>query len=181
MTDKELLNMLREEDHRDKGFRLLMNKYQVKLYNHVRRIVGSHEDTDDVLQNTFIKVYKNHQKFKGQSSLYTWIFKISTNEALAHIQKNKRRQLNLVNGVDNDFQLGTYQSDGPDTEKIQLALAGAINSLPDKQKSVFNLRYFEEMRYRPMSELLGTSEGALKASFHHAVKKMEKYFKTVNI
>lgn len=181
MKDREILQMIRDDAGRDKGFRLLMDEYQEKLYHHVRRIVGNHEDADDALQNTFIKVYKNIHSFREQSSLYTWLFRISTNEALGLLQKTRRRQMSLVNGITNDFQNQATQSDGPDPEKIKRVLAEAVNSLPDKQKNVFSLRYFEEMSYRQMSEFLDTSEGALKASFHHAVKKIEHYFKTVNI
>ena len=180
MKDREILQMIIDDANRDKGFRILMDKYQDKLYHHIRRIVGSHEDTDDVLQNTFIKVYKNIHGFKAQSTLYTWIFRIATNEALGLLQKNKRRQMSIVNGMEHNFQNHSIQADGPDPERIKLALNEAISRLPDKQKSVFNLRYFEEMSYKQMSAFLDTSEGALKASFHHAVKKIENYFKTMN-
>lgn len=182
MTDEQILVLIRNRSSREQGYRQLMNRYQEMMYQHIRRIVRDHEDTNDVLQNTFIKVFKHIDKFEGRSSLYTWMFRIATNEALSHQAKRKRMQLvdageTKDTGLENSLRAEKQLA----PETIGELLTAALESLPDKQKSVFNLRYYEEMSYRQMSELLGTSEGALKASFHHAVKKIENYFKTVNI
>ena len=182
MTDEQILLLLKEDSGKDKGFRMLMTNYQDMLYRHIRSILKNHEDSNDVLQNTFIKVYRNIGKFEARSSLYTWIYRIATNEALTHVSKNKKMKLFFnkeddYNGLENTL----IAKESPDAYKVRELLQQAIAILPEKQRSVFSLRYFEEMSYRQMSEVMDTSEGALKASFHHAVKKIEHYFKNVNI
>ena len=138
-------------------------------------MVDSHEDADDLVQETFIKVYQNLKKFKGKSSLYTWIYRISVNETLSFLRRNKKDQIVQLK-TDETYIKATM--DVPDGEKIQLILKKAINELPERQKMVFNLRYFEEMKYDEMSQILELSVGALKASYHHAVKKIEQFVKT---
>ena len=174
--DHEILRLLRNQDTSDKGFRLLMGTYKERLYYHIRQMVGNHEDADDVLQNVFIEVYRNVQNFQEKSSLFTWLYRIATNEALNFLNSNKTKQtvaldevaFNITNNGSEEFQ---------DENEIQMKLLQAVNILPDKQKQVFNLRYNEEMSYEEISQILETSVGALKASYHHAVKKIESYIK----
>lgn len=173
LEDKELLELL----HLDKegGFRVLMHQYQERIYWHIRRMVTYHEDADDVVQNTFIKVYRNIGGFKGDSKIYTWLFRIATNESLTFLKRKKRDSI-VESGTDENPILDNLRADvyfnGNDAE---LALQRAILVLPDKQKAVFNLRYYDQMSYKDMSDMLGTSVGALKASYHLAVKKIEHF------
>jgi RNA polymerase sigma-70 factor (ECF subfamily) len=153
----------------------LVNDYKERLYWHIRRMVISHDDADDVLQNTFIKVFKNLENFKGESKLYTWLYRIATNESLTFLKK-KARRLHI-----NDEQLQQHLTSNLksdpyfDGDALQIKLQNAINSLPQRQKQVFLLKYYEEMPYSEISAILETSEGSLKASYHHAVKKITKY------
>ena len=153
----------------------MLTLYKERLYWHIRKIVISHDDTDDVLQNTFIKVYKNIHKFKGESKLFSWMYRIATNEALTHLKKNSQIQSisseELQQQTIDNLQADVY-FEGSD---IQLKLQKAIATLPHKQKLVFNMRYFDDIKYSEMSEILETSEGALKASYHIAVKKIEEF------
>ena len=180
MTDEQILNILNHGKDTEKGFRLLMDKYQGMLYQHIRRMVNDHDDANDVLQNTFIKVYRYIDRFEGRSSLYTWIYRIATNEALTHLNRVNRMTLVMSNEND-DITDRLHSNDGPATDMVAEMLLAALKLLPEKQKCVFNLRYYEEMSYKEISEVLETSEGALKASYHHAVKKIENYFKKINI
>lgn len=140
-------------------------------------MVTTHEDADDVVQNTFIKVFKNLDKFKGNSKLYTWIYRIATNESITYIKNRKRRHSESIDDTDKNVENNLVADDYFDGNSIQILLQKAIITLPDKQKAVFNLRYYEEMPYKDMSEILETSVGALKASYHHAAKKIEEYIK----
>jgi len=162
----------------DKAFKILMSLYKERLYWHIRKIVISHDDADDVLQNTFIKVYRNIHNFKTESKIYSWIYRIATNEAITFI--NKRAKLKAVDIADYKQNLvSTLQDDILfNGSEIQLILQNAILTLPQKQQMVFNMKYFDEMKYTDISEILGTSVGALKASYFHAVKKIEKIIKT---
>lgn len=160
----------------EKGFKALVEKYQEKLYWHIRRMVLSHEDADDVLQNTFIKVYRNIAQFERKSSLFTWLYRIATNESLTFIERNKRYKSDKLDGQEEHPVISQLKSDPYfDGEEIQLKLQEALVSLPEKQKQVFLLRYYDELSYKEMSDILDTSEGALKASYHHAVKKIEDH------
>ena len=153
---------------------MLMDAYQERLYRHVRRIVHTHADADDALQNTFIKVFRSIDKFRGQSKLYTWLYRIATNEAITVLQQRRKRQ---TADFDDETGLENRLTADPhfNGDEAQIILYQAIETLPDKQREVFRLRYFEEMPYAEMSDLLDTSVGALKASYHHAVKKVESY------
>ena len=160
------------------AFKQLVQQYQKPLYFHIRNIVLNHDDTDDVLQNTFIKVYSNIKNFKGESKLYSWIYRIATNESLTFIEQRAKKQ-----GVSNEEvqqkAIMNLESDVYfEGNEIQLKLQKAIAILPEKQQLVFKMKYFEEIKYENMSEILDTSVGALKASYHHAVKKIEEYLKT---
>ena len=170
--DEEILKLISSEKL-DQGFALLVRQYQEQLYWHIRRMVTFHEDADDVLQNTFIKIYKGINKFNADSKLYTWMYRIATNESLNFLKKKSRFR------SDSDGLIALEErlvADAYFDEQIAyVELQKAISLLPDKQKAVFNMRYFEELTYKDMSEVLGTSTGALKASYHHAVKKVEDY------
>lgn len=172
-----MMEMLRSDRTFEHGFRLLMAQYKERLYWHIRRLVLVHEDADDVLQNTFIKIYRGILQFEGKSKLYTWLYRIATNEALTHLQGKARH---AAASLDDSTVLLTNRLQADewfDGDEVQVRLQKAIAQLPDKQRLVFNLRYFDEMPYEEMSAMLDTSVGALKASFHHAAKKIEAVFK----
>ena len=158
----------------NKGFRLLVETYTQKLYWHIRRLVILHEDADDALQNTFINAWKSIGNFRSESSVYTWLYTIATNEALALIKKRKRNATVSIDDLSSYFASSREGSTWFDGDEAQMKLQNAILKLPEKQRIVFNLKYFDEMTYEDMSKVLKTSEGALKASYHHAVKKIEK-------
>jgi RNA polymerase sigma factor (sigma-70 family) len=158
----------------NKGFSLVVEKYSSRLYWHIRRLVILHEDADDALQNTFINAWRSIGNFRSESSLYTWLYTIATNEALALINKRKRNATLSLDDVGDFFASSHEGSTWFDGDEAQIKLQNAILKLPEKQRIVFNLKYFDEMTYEEMSRVLKTSEGALKASYHHAVKKIEK-------
>ena len=175
--DNLLVASFKDEKLKEASFTKLVRKYQERLYWHVRRMVVEHEDTNDILQNVFIKVWKNLADFRQESNLYTWLYRIATNETLTWIEQQKRRtSVSLSDNEDIFFEKLLAQK-GYDPNKIEWKLQQAIQSLPDKQKVVFNLRYYDEMPYEEMAEMLSTSVGALKASYHHAVKKVEGFLK----
>ena len=174
-NEKELLSQLKSAPTQEKAFRELITLYKERLYWHIRKIVISHDDTDDVLQNTFIKIFKNIDKFKGDSKLYSWMYRIATNEAITHINKNAKR-LHITNEEVKNHAVNNLKADVYfDGNDIQLKLQCAIATLPQKQQLVFNMKYFDAIKYKDMSQILETSEGALKASYHLAVKKIEQY------
>ena len=178
MTDETLLiEQLKNVQTKEKAFRELITLYKERLYWHIRKIVISHDDTDDVLQNTFIKIFKNIDKFNQDSKLFSWMYRIATNESITFI--NKRAKQRNVDISDYQQELAsTLASDDFFTgDEIQLILQKAIATLPQKQQLVFNMKYFDELKYNEMSEILETSVGALKASYFHAVKKIELYIK----
>ena len=171
--EQDFIKRLITKETKDAAFKELLKLYKERLYWHIRHIVKSHDDADDVLQNTFIKVYKSIHNFKGDSKLYSWMYRIATNESITFINKNsKRLQLSsedYQNQVINNLKADVYF----EGEDIKFQLQKAIATLPEKQQLVFNMRYFEAIKYKDMSEILDTSEGALKASYHIAVKKIE--------
>jgi RNA polymerase sigma-70 factor (ECF subfamily) len=158
----------------NKGFRIVVEKYSSRLYWHIRRLVILHEDADDALQNTFINAWKSIGDFRSESSIYTWLYTIATNEALALINKRKRNAAVSIDDLGSHFANSQEGSSWFDGNEAQVKLQNAILHLPEKQRVVFNLKYFDEMTYEEMSKVLKTSEGALKASYHYAVKKIEK-------
>lgn len=172
-----LIQQLQNSKTRDKAFRVLITQYKERLYWHIRKIVTVHDDADDVLQNTFVKIFKNIDKFNQQSKLYSWMYRIATNESITFI--NKRAKERNVDISDYQQQLAsTLASDVFFSgDEIQLILQKAIATLPEKQRLVFNMKYFDELKYDEISEILETSVGALKASYFHAVKKIENYIK----
>jgi RNA polymerase sigma-70 factor, ECF subfamily len=172
--DQELVNLF-QSGKKELAFKQIMAQYQERLYWHIRKIIISHDDTDDVLQNTFIKVWKALDDFRADAQLYTWLYRIATNEALSHLKKNKKRTLIPISGNDYDLSETLESDEYFDGDDAQKKLQKAVIQLPEKQQLVFNMKYFEEMKYEDIAEILGTSVGALKSSFHHAVKKIEKY------
>lgn len=174
-SDEEILRMYRDESTRNLALHYLINKYQQRLYWHIRKIVISHDDTDDVLQNTFIKIWKGLVGFKEESQLFTWMYRIATNESITHLNQLKKRQTTSIHPIEYQLAKSLESDEFFKGDEIQLRLQKAILSLPEKQRIVFNLRYYEEMPYEEMSEILETSVGALKASYHIAAKKIEEF------
>lgn len=176
-SDKELLDRFKVEATRNEAFNLIVKKYQKKVYWHIRRIVIDHDDANDVVQNVFIKVWKHLDNFHEDSKLFTWLYRISTNESITFINQKKGKFFVPLGDV--EYKLERTLEDDPyfNGNEIQLKLQKAILLLPEKQRIVFNMKYYDEMKYEQMSEILETSVGALKASFHHAVKKIEDYLK----
>lgn len=172
--DLSLLQDFRNPATREKAFTDIIKKYQEKLYWHIRRLVITHEDTNDVLQNVFIKIWKGLDNFREDAQLYTWMYKVATNESLSYLEQQKRRSSISID-AENSSVSQLKAEKNFDAGKIEWKLQLAIQQLPEKQKLVFNLRYFDEMPYEQMSRVLNTSEGALKASYHHAVKKIEDF------
>ncbi len=175
LNDKELIVMFRNEKSRHSAFNLIVKKYQQKIYWHIRRIVIVHDDADDVVQNTFIKAWEGLQKFREESNIYTWLYRIATNESITFLNK-KRNDISLGE-VEHQLSKSLEADVYYDGDEIQTKLQKAILTLPEKQRIVFNMKFYDEMKYEDMSEALETSVGALKASFHHAVKKIEEFVK----
>lgn len=177
VNDDQIVALLRSESSFERGFRALMAQYKERLYWHIRRLVMNHEDADDVLQNTFIKIYKGIALFEGKSRLYTWLYRIATNEAISFLQSRARRASVSLDDSASITATRLQADEWFDGDALQVRLQNAIAQLPDKQRVVFNLRYYEEMPYEEMAGVLETSVGALKASFHHATKKIEAVFR----
>jgi len=174
-TDAELLIQFREPATKEKAFTTIIKKYQEKLYWHVRRMVVEHEDANDVLQNVFIRVWNGLMNFREDAQLYTWLYRIATNECLTFLDQQKRKSSVSLSDVESGLENKVKADSGFDANKLEWKLQLAIQQLPEKQRAVFSLRYYDEMPYEEMSRVLETSEGALKASYHHAVKKIEDY------
>lgn len=175
--DKELLDMFRQPATREQAFTGIIKKYQEKLYWHIRRMVIDHEDANDVVQNMFIKVWNALDNFREDSQLYTWLYRIATNESLTFLEQQKKRASVSLSDVESGLSNKVLADKHFDGAKLEWKLQLAIQQLPEKQRVVFNLRYFDEMPYEEMSRVLETSEGALKASYHHAVKKIEDFIR----
>ena len=177
VNDTDLLLQFRDPATKEKAYTAIIKKYQEKLYWHIRRMVVSHDDTDDVLQNVFIRVWKGLENFREDSQLYTWLYRIATNECLTFLEQQKKRSAVSLNEIEAGLSEKIKADENFDANKLEWKLQLAIQQLPEKQRVVFQLRYYEEMPYEEMSRVLETSEGALKASYHHAVKKIEEYIK----
>jgi RNA polymerase sigma factor (sigma-70 family) len=175
LEDKELLMLYNDPVTKERGFTAIIKKYQEKLYWHIRRMVVDHEDANDVLQNMFIKVWNGLGNFREDSQLYTWMYRIATNESLTYLEQQKKRAAVSLSDDENGLSNRLKADKNFDGNKVEWKLQLAMQQLPDKQRAVFNLRYYDEMPYEEMSRVLETSEGALKASYHHAVKKIENY------
>lgn len=152
-----------------------MRKYQQKVYYHIRRMVIDHDDANDLVQTTFIKAWKGLENFREDSQVFTWLYRIATNECLTHLNNKKKRFFLPIGDVEHELTSKLDNEPSLKANQLEMKLQKAILSLPEKQRTVFNLRYYDEMKYEQMSEVLGTSVGALKASYHHAVQKIEKY------
>lgn len=177
MEDAQIISMFADESTREVAFKHLLNKYQQKIYWHVRRMVIDHDDADDVTQDIFVKIWRNLDKFREDSQLYTWLYRIATNECITFLNKKKQKN-NVSLDDDNSSYLSDTLADGSyfNGDKAQLKLQQALLTLPEKQRLVFNMKYFEDLKYDEISQILGTSVGALKASYHLAVKKIEHFF-----
>jgi RNA polymerase sigma-70 factor (ECF subfamily) len=171
--DHDIFEILKTDIN--KGFGMVVERYSRKLYWHIRRLVILHEDADDALQNTFMSAWKNISNFRNESSLYTWLYSIATNEALAIINKREKNAAVSLDDLDSYFANSREGSTYFDGDEAQAKLQNAVLRLPEKQRIVFNIKYFDDMKYEDMSKVLGTSVGALKASYHHAVKKIEDF------
>ena len=179
MTEETtLVHQLQNPQFKEQAFRVLVLQYKERLYWHIRKIVISHDDTDDVLQNTFIKVFRGINQFKGDSKLYSWMYRIATNEAITFINKRAKERKVDITEIKQDLVTSLSSDDWFSGDDIQFILQQAIATLPQKQQLVFNMKYFDHLKYDEISDILGTSVGALKASYFHAVKKIEMYVKS---
>ena len=177
IKEEEIIRLMSGEKSREKGVRLMMDAYQSRLYWHIRRIIVDHDLSQDVLQETFIKAYQNFHQFKQDSQLYTWLYRIATNESLQQLNKLKRMQ---KSDEDSEYYLQNLVADNvsAEAEEIQILLQKAIHSLPEKQKLVFNMRYYEDLPYEEISKILDMSVGTLKTNYHYAKQKIEDYIKS---
>lgn len=176
VEDSEILVKFSVESSRNEAFNLLLNKYQQKVYWHIRRLVIDHDDTDDIVQEVFIKVWKSLGNFRNDSQLFTWLYRIATNESITFLNRKKQRN-NISLDESAGYDLAQTLADCPyfDGDKAQMKLQKALLTLPEKQRLVFNMKYYDDLKYEEISEILGTTVGGLKASFHIAVKKIEDY------
>lgn len=175
LEDQEILRRFQNPDKQSYAFNLLVRKYQERVYWHIRKMVIDHDDADDLTQDTFVKVWKSLSGFKGNSGLYTWIYRIATNEVLTFLKKKKRRFFLPIHDIEGELSQKLTSSTSPSADAIQLKLQKALLTLPEKQRLVFNMRYFDEMSYQEIAEVLDKSVGGLKASYHIAAKKVETY------
>lgn len=178
--ENTLVSQLQNASTKEAAFRALISQYKERLYWHIRKIVISHDDTDDVLQNTFIKIFKSIDNFKGESKLYSWMYRIATNEAITFLNKKAKQHNVDISDYKQTIVSNLKSDDWFSGDEIQIILQKAIASLPQKQQLVFNMKYFDNMKYNEISEVLETSVGALKASYFHAVKKIEQFIKGYN-
>ena len=174
-SESDFILRLKDPKSKEAAFRELLQLYKERLYWHIRKIVLNHDDADDALQNTFIKIYRSIDKFKGESKLFSWMYRIATNESITLLNKNAKR-LQITNEEYQDKAINNLTADVYfEGDAIQLKLQKAIATLPEKQQLVFNMRYFDDLKYKDIAEILETSEGALKASYHIAAKKIEAF------
>ena len=173
--EKQFIQELLDPKTQNKAFQVLLQQYQKPLYHHIRSIVLNHDDADDVLQNTFVKIFRHLQNFKGDSKLFSWIYRIATNESLTFLTQKAKKHNTTSEALQTKIVDNLHADVYFDSSNIQLKLQKAISLLPEKQQLVFNMKYFQEMKYEEISEILGTTVGGLKASYHHAVKKIENY------
>ncbi|MBK8848323.1 MAG: RNA polymerase sigma factor [Bacteroidetes bacterium] len=176
-TDAELLHLYKHGDNRNYAFNLIIKKFQSKLYQHIRRMVIDHDDTDDILQDTFVKAWNGLENFREESQLFTWLYRIATNEALTFLKKKKNRFFIPIHDITAELENKLISERSINADKLILKLELAILKLPEQQRAVFNMRYYDELKYEQIAEITGVTVGALKASYHHAVKKIEKFIK----
>ncbi len=179
LSDREILDLFAKADTRNYAFNLLVRQFQQRLYWHIRRMVIDHDDADDLLQNVFIKAFHALDQFREDSKIYTWLYRIATNECITFLNNKRKRFFLPIADVERQLSENLQNDAYFSGDRIQMKLQQALLTLPEKQRLVFNLKYFENMKYEDMSEILGTSVGALKASYHHAVKKIEEFMRRV--
>ncbi|GIV35965.1 MAG: DNA-directed RNA polymerase sigma-70 factor [Cyclobacteriaceae bacterium] len=179
MTDKELLDKIRNPETRNYGFNLLVRTYQKRVYYHIRKMVIDHDDADDLTQEVFLKIFRHIHHFREDAQLFTWIYRIATNECLSFLQRKKRRFFLPIGDVARELSAKIDSSPHLSGDEIQKKLQKALLTLPEKQRLVFNMKYFDDLSYEQIAEITGTTIGALKASYHHAVKKIEEYLNHV--
>ena len=177
-SDGELIDLFHNSDNPNYAFSLIVTKYQTKIYWHVRRLVVDHEDSSDIVQDVFVKAWQAFSSFRKDSAIYTWLYRIATNEAISFLNKKKKRSMISFNDVEHALSEKLESDQFFNGDEIQKKLQKAILTLPTKQRAVFNLRYFDEIKYEDMAKILDKSEGALKANYHHAVNKIEEYLKS---
>lgn len=175
VEDAEILAKFALQHTKNEAFNLLLQKYQQKIYWHIRRLVIDHNDADDVVQETFVKVWKHLANFRNDAQLYTWLYRIATNESITFLNKKKQKNNISIDEVAPELAENLRASSYFDGDKLQRKLQQAILTLPEKQRLIFNMKYFDDLKYEEISEILGTSVGALKASFHIAAKKIEHF------
>lgn len=174
--NSELIEQLRDPAQCRQAFNKVIATYSEPLYWQIRRMVQNHDDTNDLLQNTFMKAWQNLENFRGDAKLSTWLYKIAINESISFLEKERKRQNISIDDQESQIVHAIAADEHIDGDKLSLALREAIASLPEKQRLVFNMKYFDEMKYEDISQVLGTSVGGLKASYHLAVKKIESFF-----
>ena len=173
-----IIEKIKDEETRNYGFNLLVREYQERVYWHVRKMVIDHDDADDLVQEIFVKVWKNLDSFREDAKLFTWIYRIATNECLTFLKRKKRKFFVPINDVQGELSAKLENEPGISGDEIQLKLQKALLTLPDKQRMVFNMKYFDDLKFKEIAEITKTSEGALKANYHHAVKKIEEFINT---
>jgi len=178
LEEQFIISKLKNEETRHYGFNLLIKEYQERVYWHTRKMVIDHEDANDLTQEIFMKVWKNIDAFRSDSKLFTWIYRIATNECLNFLKKKKKRFFLPIHDVSSELNQKLDSGEHLSGDEVQLRLQKALLTLPEKQRLVFNMKYFDDMKFSEISEVTGTSEGALKANYHHAVKKIEDFLKT---
>ncbi len=174
ISNEKILELFNTPGQKEKGFSLLVKKYQKQIYWHVRHMVVTHEDADDLVQDIFLKIWKNLKKFKGNSDLYTWIYRIATNETITYINKKKKNYFSSIEETSISLLTSATYENSISGEDIEKRLQKAMITLPPKQRTIFELKYFQEMKYEDMAKILEVTTGALKASYHHAVKKIQE-------
>jgi RNA polymerase sigma-70 factor (ECF subfamily) len=175
-TDQEILDLCRSSRTRERGFRILLGQYKERVYWHIRRILYDHDDANDVTQDVFVKVWKSLDSFRGDSKLFSWIYRIATNESLNYLKKIQKKKNISLDQVSNYLE-NKVQHENVTGDEIERKLHNALVKLPQKQRLVFNMKYFQNLKYREIAEILDISEGSLKASYHYAVKKIEESLK----
>ncbi|MCR9251128.1 MAG: sigma-70 family RNA polymerase sigma factor [bacterium] len=178
MEEEFIISKIKNPETKNYGFNLIVQEYQERIYWHIRKMVIDHDDADDLVQEVFVKVWKNLDKFREDSKLFTWIYRIATNECLNFLQRKKKKFFLPINDVGQELAGKLDQSVLMDGDAIELKLQKALLKLPDKQRLVFNMKYYDDMKFDEISQVTDTSVGALKASYHHAVKKIEEFLTT---
>jgi RNA polymerase sigma-70 factor (ECF subfamily) len=174
-TDSELIKIFHDPGKKEYAFNLMVQRYKVRLYWHIRKILIDHDDSDDILQETFLKAWRGLETFREESTLFTWLYRIATNESLTFLRRKRRHNIFSLNRIENSLAESLEADTYFNGDALQKKLQRAILALPEKQRLVFNMKYYDELKYEEMADILETSIGSLKASFHHAVKKIEKY------